>query len=52
MVRGLNVMKGYYKNPEATEAALDHEGWLHTAIWVGSEGRITVLSISEAATRP
>ncbi|MDE7109383.1 MAG: AMP-binding protein, partial [Muribaculaceae bacterium] len=29
-VRGTNVMKGYYKNPEATEAVIDAEGWLHT----------------------
>jgi len=29
-VRGLNVMTGYYKNPEATEAVIDAEGWLHT----------------------
>ncbi len=29
-VRGENVMQGYYKNPEATEAVIDAEGWLHT----------------------
>ena len=29
-VRGVNRMKGYYKNKEATDAVIDEEGWLHT----------------------
>lgn len=29
-VRGDNMMDGYYQNPQATQAAIDKEGWLHT----------------------
>ncbi len=30
VARGYNVMKGYYKMPGATAAAIDADGWLHT----------------------
>ena len=36
MVYGQNVMAGYYKNPDATEAAIEEDGWLHT----GDMGRL------------
>jgi acyl-CoA synthetase (AMP-forming)/AMP-acid ligase II len=39
LIRGYNVMKGFFQNPEATASAIDTDGWLHTGdIGVMDEG--------------
>ncbi|MGZ4705584.1 MAG: AMP-binding protein, partial [Acidimicrobiales bacterium] len=30
VIRGYNVMQGYFNNPEATASTIDADGWLHT----------------------
>ena len=42
--RGMNMMLGYYKNPEATSQIIDVHGWLHTGDLgtMDEEGYITV----------
>ena len=44
LVRGPTVMLGYWQNREATEAAIDRDGWFHTGdlASIDQEGHITI----------
>jgi fatty-acyl-CoA synthase len=49
MVRGPNVLKGYWRNPEETNKQLEKDGWLHTGdlVSVDPEGFVTMYGRSK-----
>jgi acyl-CoA synthetase (AMP-forming)/AMP-acid ligase II len=44
VVRGYNVMRGYFNDPDATDEAIDAKGWLHTGdvAVMDDEGNVTI----------
>ena len=49
LVRGPNVMKGYYKRPDLTAQAIDADGWLHTGdlARIDDDGAISIVGRSK-----
>lgn len=50
ILRGENVMTGYYKNDEATKAVIDEDGWFHTGDLgvIDNEGNIYIKGRSKS----
>jgi long-chain acyl-CoA synthetase len=50
ILRGENVMLGYYKNEEATNAVIDKKGWMHTGDLgvIDKEGNIFIKGRSKS----
>ena len=53
LIRGPNIMKGYWKKPKLTEAALDADGWLYTGdlAKIDDDGYVKIIGRSKAIVK-
>lgn len=61
-IKGPQVMRGYYRNPQRTEAVLDGDGWFHTGdlghvdgdgqVWITGRAKDTIVLASGENVEP